>query len=447
MTMAPVRRAHHESSRDPAELLIKEARLEARRRRLRYVVVAFIVLVASVAIWLSSGGVTHRTPPSRVGTASPRGGAPTSSSNGSAPLVLNGQSVNQVVPFGPNILWVFTANETATSGGGQGLELTTNGGRTWKDVTPPGLGVDGGNRWLGNFSAISPTSAWIVYGRIDSGPQFIETTQNAGRTWSRVGVMPGLPEGCELQFVNVDDGTCTVLGGAAGSMLIRIRRTSDEGSSWRLVFANSIGTSSFTNGSIPFGCDKNVYFTNAETGFTLFFCAGGSGAIVEETLNGGRTWLDRTVVQPASVPEGGGGFTGPPVFDGADGAIPYTVGQDSEVYVTNNAGVSFHPVYPPGKPRQWMEDIVSPFVWRLTYGKTVLATDNGGRSWFTLTSRTVLQTNNYAPGSPTGGIVRFGSANDGWLTENEGDTNSVLLRTTDGGRRWRKVVVPGTKKL
>src|ERR1700689_78880 len=139
MTMAPVRRAHHESSRDPAELLIKEARLEARRRRLRYVVVAFIVLVASVAIWLSSGGVTHRTPPSRVGTASPRGGAPTSSSNGSAPLVLNGQSVNQVVPFGPNILWVYTANETATSGGGQGLELTTNGGRTWKDVTPPGL--------------------------------------------------------------------------------------------------------------------------------------------------------------------------------------------------------------------------------------------------------------------------------------------------------------------
>jgi photosystem II stability/assembly factor-like uncharacterized protein len=447
MTMTPLRRADTDGSSDSAELLIKEARVQARRRRLRYVVAAFIVFVAAVAIWLATGGVVHRTPPSRVGTSSPKGGAPTGSSNGSAPVVLGGQSIGRTVAFGPDTLWVFTANETALTGGGQGIELTTNAGRTWRNVTPPGLSVDGGSRWMGNFTAISPTSAWIVYGRIDSGPQFIETTQDAGRTWSKVGVLPGQPGGCELQYVNVKDGTCTVLGGAAGSMLIRIIRTTDDGAHWRRVFANTIGTTSATKGSIPFGCDKNVYFTSAEKGFTLFFCNGGSGAFVEESLNGGVTWLNRTVEQPSSVPEGGGGFSGPPVFAGLNGAVPYSVGTDSEVYVTENGGVSFHPVYPPGKPRQWMEDIVSPFIWRLTYGKTILGTDDGGRTWFTLTSDTVLQTHDYTKGAPPGGIVQFGSTSDGWLTENQYDMNSVLLRTTDGGRQWHKVIVPGTKKL
>jgi photosystem II stability/assembly factor-like uncharacterized protein len=213
------------------------------------------------------------------------------------------------------------------------------------------------------------------------------------------------------------------------------------------VFANTIGTTSATKGSIPFGCDKNIYFTSAAKGFTLFFCNGGSGAIVEESLNGGVTWLDRTVAQPSSVPEGGGGFSGSPVFDGSNGAMPYSVGTDSEIYVTANGGQSFHPVDPPGKAKQWMEDIVSPFIWRLTYGKTILGTDNGGKTWFTLTSNTVLQTNDYAKGAPPGGIVQFGSTNDGWLTENQYDPNSVLLRTTDGGRQWRKVAVPGTKKF
>lgn len=447
MTMTPVRRADHVGSSDPAELLIKEARLEARRRRLRYAVAVFIVLVAALSIWLGTGGVVHRTPPSRVVTSSPKGGAPSGSSNGSAPVVLDGQSVNRVVAFGPDTLWVYTANEIALSGGGQGIELTTNAGRTWRNVTPPGLSVDGGDRWMGNFNALSSTTAWVVSGRIESGPQVIETTQNAGRTWSKVGVLPTPPAGCELQFVNVHDGTCTELGGALGSMLITIFRTSDSGASWHKVYANTPNTNTAAKGAIPFGCDKEVDFTSAQKGFTLFFCNGGSGADVEESQNGGSSWFERPVVQPKSVPEGGGGFSGPPVFEGLNGAVPYGVGRDSEIYVTENGGQSFHPVYPPGKPRQWTEDIVSPFVWRLTYAKTVLGTDDGGKSWFTLTSNTVLQTNEYTKGAPPGGIVQFGSTSDGWLTENQYDTNSMLLRTTDGGRQWHKVVVPGVETL
>lgn len=441
MTLTSVQESDVEAQRNSTELLIKEARLESRRRRLRIVLAVLIVIAATVAIWLGSGGGTgHPVTTPRIGSSNPKRSTPTGSSNAAVPIVLNGQSINRVAEFGSSTLWVLTGNEVATSGGGQGVELTTNAGKTWTNVTPPNLGVDGGDRWMGNFTALSATNAWLTYGRIDSGPQIIEATTNAGRTWSKVGVLP--PNGCELQFVTFQDGTCTVLGGALGSMLITIDRTTDGGAKWHLVYKNLPSTTS-SEGSIPFGCDKNIDFTSPSKGFALFFCNGGSGAIIEETVNGGLTWWGRNVVQPSSVPEGGGGFSGPPVFSGAHGAIPYVVGRDSEIYVTSDGGRSFHPVYPPGKLRPWSEDIVSPFIWRLTYGKEILGTNDGGRTWFTVSSDTVLQSDD----SPQGGLVQFSTSGVGWLLENQYDVNSKLLRSTDGGRQWRKIFVPGTKKL
>lgn len=356
--------------------------------------------------------------------------------------ILNNQSLTQIVPFGSRILWASTSNEVKHAGGGQGVEISTNAGLTWTNVTPPGLSVDGGDRYISEVYALSPARAWIVYGNAGNGPQTLETTGDAGRQWSRAGVLP--PTGCSLQFVSPQDGTCTVLGGAMGSMLITIYRTSNGGESWRKAFQNSPSTTSSSRGSIPFGCDKTVDFQSASQGLVLFYCNGGSGAIIYGTSNGGVTWTSRTVAQPRSVPEGGGGFTGPAEFVGPDGAIPYAVGPQSAVYVTNDGGESFHPVYPPGKPKPWAEDIVSPTEWRLTYGKEIEGTNNGGSTWFKVTSSTVLQVTNYKKGSPPGGIVEFTNHVDGWLIENRYNPNSTLLGTTDGGRTWHEIVVPGT---
>ena len=357
--------------------------------------------------------------------------------------ILSGQRLTQIVPFGPNILWALTSNEVKSVGGGQGIEITTNAGRTWSNVTPPGLSVNGGDRYLSDVYALSPARAWITYGNAGAGPRTLETTGDAGRHWTKVGVLP--PTSCSLQFVSPLDGTCTVLGGAAGSMFITIYRTSNGGERWRKVFQNSSSTSSSSRGSIPFGCDKNVDFQSAAKGLTLFFCNGGSGALIYGTSNGGVTWTARRVLPPRSVPEGGGGFTGPAQFAGSDGAIPYEVGQRSAVYVTNDDGESFHPVYPPGKLRPWKEDIVSPTEWRLTYGKEILGTNNGGSTWFEVTSNTVLQATDYLKGSPPGGIVEFTNHVDSWLFENPYSLHSTLLHSTDGGSTWRAIVVPGTK--
>jgi photosystem II stability/assembly factor-like uncharacterized protein len=407
------------------------------------------VLALPVAVWQGGRGTTRRVSPFLADISNPGHGSPIESLNLTALTVLGGQSLVQVVPLGRSTLWVSTANEVALTGGGQGIELTTNAGKTWSDVTPSGLSVDGGTHWMGDFFALSPTRAWIVFGAITKGPQTIETTGDAGHHWSKVGVMP--PSSCQLQFVSAQDGTCTELLGAAGSMSIVIYRTANGGASWHKVFTNSAQATEPVlkgpPGSIPFGCDKSVYFESPSKGFTLFFCNGGSGAIVYETLNGGLSWVVQHVTQPSSVPVGGGGFTGQPVFVGAKGAIPYTVGNHSAVYVTDNGGQSFDPVYPPGKPKQWTEDIVSPSLWRLTHGKEILATNNAGTSWFRKTSSTVLQTTDHVKGAPPGGLVQFTTRNDGWLTYDPYGPKPLLLRTTDGGRQWRTVVVPGTEKL
>jgi hypothetical protein len=190
-----------------------------------------------------------------------------------------------------------------------------------------------------------------------------------------------------------------------------------------------------------------VNFTSATKGFALFFCNGGSGAIIYESLNGGTTWTSRNVTQPSSVPEGGGGFWGPPVMVGLNAAVSYSVGPDSLVYVTHNGGHSFLPVYPPGKPRRWAVDIVSPSIWRLTRGKDILATNNAGRSWFTVKSDLVLESDNPMPGEPPGGTLVMATNTDGWFFEDPFGTHPLLLRTTDGGRQWEKFAVPGTGKL
>lgn len=438
MTMTPVRRTSRSALSDPAELLIKEAHQNKLRRRLRFVAAVLLVLVAVAAVWQGSGGGTHPASPFRVHTSSPGRGSPSGSSNLTALPVLGGQSLQQVVPFGPSTLWVSTVNGVKLTGGGQGIELTTNAGKTWSNVTPAGLSVTGGAHWINGFFALSPTRAWLVYGGVNKSPQIIEATRDAGRHWSKVGLLPQAV--CTLQFVTLRDGTCTDAVGAGGSMPIGIYRTANGGMTWHKIFQSTTSATSNTPGSIPFGCDKIVHFESATKGLALFWCAGGTGAIIYETTNGGVTWAERDVAQP-KVPLGGGGFTGPPVFVGSQGAVPYGGGSYSAVFVTDNGGQSFHPVYPPGKPRQWAVDIISPTQWRLTYGKEILGTNNGGSSWFTITSNTVLRSDSYAKGAPTGGLVEFTTPEDGWLTKNT--ANSMLLRTGDGGRHWNIVKVPG----
>ena len=332
--------------------------------------------------------------------------------------------------------WVWTQSASGSTTSEQEILRTADGGRSWANVTPTGLGVVGGTAYLGDVDVLDDTDAWIVHGDVSFHVQKLEFTKNAGRTWSTVGTLP--EGGCTIQFVSPALGWCTEYGGAAGSMLVTVFHTSDGGREWTLISKNNVNTD--PKGTLPFGCDKHLYFDNAVIGWADFFCAGGVAPIYE-TLDGGKTWVRRPNAAPKGVFDGGSGFVGAPVTSGprvAVGFIAYAPTR-SLVYVSNNGGRNFSPVQVPVRGHQALQDLLTPSSWKIMWGRTIYETDNAGRTWHSVASN-VDMTSLYNAQSALPTAVDFVSAKVGWLT------GSTLWRSVNGGVTWTRLRIPTLAK-
>jgi hypothetical protein len=126
---------------------------------------------------------------------------------------------------------------------------------------------------------------------------------------------------------------------------------------------------------------------------------------------------------------------------GGKGAVGYTMSGprlETVVYVTTDNGAAWHPVTPPGKHAGWVVDAITPVGWRLVQGDHILATDNAGKTWRTITSNVSFDIY-YAFYDPTPPVVNFATSQVGWIV-----TSTSLWRTANGGKTWRKLAVPGT---
>jgi photosystem II stability/assembly factor-like uncharacterized protein len=363
-----------------------------------------------------------------------------------------GQRLQEVWVLGADTVWAWTQDETgpARGGGAQGIELSTDGGARWSDVTPARLAVQGGKHWVHGLFALNADDAWVAYGGLGAGArQSIVATTDAGRRWRVIG--PGPPT-CELDFVSVSDGWCAAIGGAAGSEAVTLYRTTDGARSWQVVSRTSVDSTS--PGGLPFNGDKNIQFTNGRLGWAAFASAGGVAPLFE-TENGGRSWVERKVAPPpphvGPPPRDGYGamFAGEPVMSGRFGAVGYNVDQRTGartiVYRTTDRGRDWWPVVPPGPAEQWLVDAITARSWRLVHGNRILVTDDAGQSWHTIASDRTFPALPDSFGSPTPPVVLFASDNTGWIVQQDPQAStSKLWRTLDGGRRWHQVTVPGT---
>jgi hypothetical protein len=363
-----------------------------------------------------------------------------------APDPGSGQSLQESWVVGAGSVWVWTQDETgpASGGGPQGIELSTDAGRSWSDATPVGLAVQGGKHWIFGLFALNASDAWVTYGGLgDASTQTIVSTTDGGRHWARVGHEPH-GDWCSLQFVSPKLGWCPFIGAAGGSATVTLYRTADGGQHWQVVSRTPIGVE-HRPGVLPYGGDKQIEFTGADIGWAGYETPIGTAALYE-TVNAGGTWLARQVA-PAPETRYGGDFAGTPTLDGADGAVGYSVGGRTGactiVYVTSDGGLRWHAVIPPGPATPWVVDALAPRSWRLLYGDRILATDNAGHSW-----RTTIANHSFGPlfdaGNAPGTPVDFITANIGWVSQKNFTTgNSTLWRTADGGRDWQQVKVPG----
>lgn len=335
-------------------------------------------------------------------------------------------------PIGARTAW------TATRGNSdhnptQSVQRTVDGGARWSNVTPPGLGRAGRSTTITAVDYASRLRAWIAYGSDEPhSTQTLLTTADGGRVWTRAGTIPTFE--CGLQFVNPRDGWCIEIDGAAGSAGVVIYRTRTGGRSWREVSHTNVPSGKSSPDAIPFPCEKGIDFASPTEGLAFSHCAGGSGYIYGST-DGGARWTQRHVAL-LSRPSGDGAYFTSSAASGQDAAAGYTAHgiktARSVVYHSTDRGQRWSLVSPPGRPRELDVDIVTPSLWRLVAGRTILATDDAGRTWSTIESDTDLSRFD---------DVSFSTAAVGWAPDPEG--NPTALHTTDGGRHWTKVHVPG----
>jgi photosystem II stability/assembly factor-like uncharacterized protein/Tol biopolymer transport system component len=338
---------------------------------------------------------------------------------------------------------------------------TSDGGSTWRDVTPP----EGAYR-AANFYALDAAHAWAVAGAsmpcgstpmVSCPTAFAWRTFDGGASWQR-GVPFTIESGFRPVAIRFADPT---LGrflyvdhvGMSGSTYMGLVFSSDGGATWTrsgglnggLCLTSGLAVSDAQSGWA--GTDCRV--VTAMDGVPVKdFLAGKAAPGLSRTQDGGRSWEDVHLPPPGVFP---GALTSPdldPVkslFCGLSRLVPvdaatlllewacslskYTAEWPADFqydYLTSDNGQSWHSWLASGN-----EDFVSPTTgFRLMRlageaNATIQRTADGGLTWSDI----------HAVAWPQAQLDFLDRLN-GWALVTGNDGAFALVRTTDGGQKW-----------
>ncbi|MGD9960990.1 oxidoreductase [Nocardioides sp.] len=268
------------------------------------------------------------------------------------------------------------ARHAWVGGSDGGVWKTSNGGRTWQDVSPPdttGLlfrDVEATDRRHVQVLAIGENDASRIY-----------RTRNGGRTW-------------QLTFVNDDPAAfydCMAMwpGGRHGLAMsdpvdgkFRIIATHDSGATWQVV--DPSGMPDAVPGEFGFAASGTCLVTAGHR--DAFLASGGAAARIFHTTNRGRTWSVADSTIPAS--DAGGVFSlalrnpRQGIAVGGDFLVPDN-GVDMSAF-TRSAGHRWHNGGDLGGYRSGVAWLPGTRRGAVAVGPTGTdVTYNGGRSWRT----------------------------------------------------------------
>jgi photosystem II stability/assembly factor-like uncharacterized protein len=338
------------------------------------------------------------------------------------------------------------------------LARTTDGGRSWTDVTPsaarPLLATPDAAQVL---DPVGGERAYLaVTGAVEQSNSAVNTTMvfgtaDGGRSWTESAPLRTQSTVSELSFVNPQHGLL-MLGGGDGAMgedAVRLYRTSDGGAHWSPAAATPAQTGTTVDaqpgpGQIPAACDKNgLAFPTATNGWIASTCNAGLSDALLVSHDGGVSWADQPLPLPATTCAGCACTVRGPEFVGGTGFVTVEPEPDgAALLVTRDLGQTWQRLPLPAGLQYPQITFFSPKDGVLVagetqgaFGGTFYTTADGGQAWTPVPQGADL--------TRLGVTVDFASPQDGFAWTNGLQSDPVppttIYQTTNSGRTWHAI--------
>lgn len=331
---------------------------------------------------------------------------------------------------------------------------TSDGGATWRDVTPPEpLDPEAISGEAASAFFLDANIAQVAYADRAFAPSFapivVWRTQDGGQTWTASQPLPP-PDifdyfsPSDVVFVDAQTGWLLAhLGVGMSHDYVALYATADGGQTWaRVVDPNDIENQQ----ALPQSCYKNgLDFVDAQTGWVAGDCGGvvPGGPFFYKTTDGGRSWSLQELPPPAEAPDV---FTNELIYCGAASLDLST--QVGRVIVQCNYAE-------PVQSRRWLyvtTDGGQTWAARslpVAYGSVMFIDADVGWSVGAdaQSDQPEAQLHQTLDGGQTWSLVRslgwagqldFINAQAGWAVAQAGEAIAFVY-TTDGGQRWQEL--------
>jgi photosystem II stability/assembly factor-like uncharacterized protein len=372
---------------------------------------------------------------------------------GCAPETTSFFPIPTIAPLDPGQPLLLNPLRMTDANNGWAVELwgrlmrTRDGGRTWKNVTPPEM--ERFNFYNeGRFFFLDANIAWVTQtsfcnvGESRSCEDPVRTatvwrTVDGGQTWRESQpISLGLSSDQDRAYIPtlyfLDDQNGWLAAELAetpeGHAYQELFVTKDGGATWKIIIDEL---------HFPWpGFTQNLVFSDVQTGWAVEY--GGTHLLLHRTNDGGRTW-DSEGGQTCAPPQPSDGSEKAELFWNVEPAyrtsqalgvgISCREADNTFYYLTSDGGQTWN-----SWPATGSEHFVNAATgWRLfspadrDQPGQLQRTSDGGQTWITIRS---------VPWE----LAYFNFVNEqvGWVMVRTGDT-SPLLHTTDGGQTWTEI--------
>ncbi len=312
----------------------------------------------------------------------------------------------------------------------RGVIRTNDGGVTWHNVTPPGIG----DVQTARLALLDVDHAWMQAPDPNNYPNggSLYRTKDGGITWT----LNSTPfSGGQMAFLDENNGWMMAdLGAGAGSQAIAVYQTTDGGTSWSLAYVNDPNQPN-AGDTLPLGGLKGMIVPlNMKTAWVGGVTYAPSIVYLYRTDDAGRTWTQIEVPLPADINMSEIDVDAMKFVSGKDGFLALRLLGDTyrtAFYATHDAGNTWS-LMTTILPGTGTTEILSAQEIVFYNGQQFYVTRDAAQNW-SIADPDVVFGDFFA-------TMSFADASTGWVIKSDVSDHRSLYKTTDGGKTWSELI-------